>query len=41
MMKVHDNKRKLILKVPLSMNRTFKIGIQIGESHSFAAVVKG
>ncbi|RDX97842.1 hypothetical protein CR513_19347, partial [Mucuna pruriens] len=33
MMKVYDNKRKLILKVPLSKNRTFKIGIQIGESH--------
>ncbi|RDX87733.1 Callose synthase 10, partial [Mucuna pruriens] len=31
MMKVYDGKRKLILKAPLSKNRTFKIGIQIGE----------
>lgn len=31
MLKVFDSKRKLILKVPLSKNRTFKIGIQILE----------
>ncbi|RDY14473.1 hypothetical protein CR513_00462, partial [Mucuna pruriens] len=31
---------KLILKAPLSKNRTFKIGIQSGESHCFAAVVE-
>ncbi|RDY14489.1 hypothetical protein CR513_00446, partial [Mucuna pruriens] len=32
MMKVYDNMRKLILKAPLLKNRTFKIGIQIGET---------
>ncbi|RDX87961.1 hypothetical protein CR513_30501, partial [Mucuna pruriens] len=40
MMKMYDNKRKLILKVPLSKNRTFKIGIQSGESHCFAVAVE-
>ncbi|RDX90901.1 hypothetical protein CR513_27191, partial [Mucuna pruriens] len=29
MIKVYDNKRKLILIAPLSKNKTFKIGIQI------------
>ncbi|RDX85686.1 hypothetical protein CR513_33093, partial [Mucuna pruriens] len=38
MMKVYDSKRKLILKAPLSKNKTFKIGIQSGKSHCFAAV---
>ncbi|RDX99263.1 hypothetical protein CR513_17702, partial [Mucuna pruriens] len=40
MMKVYDSKRKLILKAPLSKNKTFKIGIQIGESHCLAVVVE-
>ncbi|RDX69231.1 hypothetical protein CR513_51677, partial [Mucuna pruriens] len=39
MMKVYDSKRKLILKAPLSKNRTFKIGIQSDGSHCFAIVI--
>lgn len=39
MLKVFDNKKKLILKAPLSKNRTFKIGIQIMEHRCLATSV--
>lgn len=34
----YDNKRKLIMRAPFSRNRTFKIRIQIGESHSVVVI---
>ncbi|RDX87867.1 Copia protein, partial [Mucuna pruriens] len=40
MMKVYDSKRKLILKAPFSKNRTFKSGIQIGESNCLAVAIE-
>nr|XP_004498131.1 uncharacterized protein LOC101502871 [Cicer arietinum] len=39
-MRLFDSSRKLILKAPLSKNRTFKIDIQINESKCLAAEVR-
>jgi len=38
-MKIFDSNRRLILKVPLSRNKTFKIGIQIAEFQCLAASI--
>jgi len=38
-MKIFDSNRGLILKAPLSRNRTFKIGIQIAEFQCLAASI--
>lgn len=38
--KVYVVNRKLILKLPLSKNKTFKIGIQVLEKEHFAATLK-
>ncbi|XP_006591787.1 uncharacterized protein [Glycine max] len=38
-LKMFDSNKRLILKVPLSRNRTFKIGIQIAEFQCLAASI--